>query len=737
MTFSMKVKVENAIAPYNKSYLSYELLLSSILLAFAYGVFNAYTPTGLCCYPLVGIFFLGAVYSIYYSTYYARFCRILLGFVVLLSYFAGSFVFNFKEEQYNSINTFYYEAEIVAKGSVVSRPVIAVYDNRTYYKFEVQLQALQSLKEGASGKWSRAEGVVRVFMPIEEGEVKENMGLTFSVRIKPFHYKALPGAIELKARYHSEALVGKVFDGKLLHKKGESSWFSTVKNSMRNACADRFQKYLSPQGAILVEGILFGADYTVLDKELTEQFSRTGLIHILSVSGSHIALLFAVLCGLGKRLGLKKKKIIPLALVVVLFYAWLAGFTYPVIRSVLIAFIASIAFISDRQYKGTQALHLTLLIILISSPYALFDISCQLSFAAAYGIVVFFPYLKERWGEKVSFIGLSIGLCASAMLFTLPFQSYYFQQLSLSMFVANLLITPLLEALLILGLMTVFLPLPALFLVMEIIIKWALLLTMTLGQIKYSMMTLKAYDAVESILYYFAIILFFFYLTRRLSLQRLISLGLVVVMSGLLYSHLSYKAFTRIHILSFPLEQTILFEGKDKKLLYVDFKNTKQGSRVKDEILKVMRFKGISKIDLLLTNKNTRVHYKEELKELKDRLQSSLVIIKNKEKIKTLQISPNGKLTIYGERDGSLSLAMSQEEKLFFLVNGQGGKKYLQLKKYNILWLADGLGQLSMIDFPNLKGRIYWKLPKGMMKNMELEEAFFTDKDYIPPISFY
>ena len=75
--------------------------------------------------------------------------------------------------------------------------------------------------------------------------------------------------------------------------------------------------------------LLFGGNYNDIPEVVMTSFSATGIIHILSVSGSHVALLFGFLYLLGRWLSLPRRLVILPAILLVLFYAVLSGLCRP------------------------------------------------------------------------------------------------------------------------------------------------------------------------------------------------------------------------------------------------------------------------------------------------------------------------------------------------------------------------------------------------------------------------
>ena len=70
--------------------------------------------------------------------------------------------------------------------------------------------------------------------------------------------------------------------------------------------AQQFEENLDPSIASLGSSLVLGGQYAMLPETMVKLFSETGLIHILSVSGSHIALLFLIISIVLQRVHLRK-----------------------------------------------------------------------------------------------------------------------------------------------------------------------------------------------------------------------------------------------------------------------------------------------------------------------------------------------------------------------------------------------------------------------------------------------
>ncbi|CAM4314809.1 ComEC/Rec2 family competence protein [Flavobacterium terrigena] len=207
----------------------------------------------------------------------------------------------------------------------------------------------------------------------------------------------------------------------------------------------------------LLMALLFG-EKTELSKELSNSYTQAGIIHILAISGLHIALIYGIVLWLTKPLQRWKKGkvyIFLISLSVLWFYAVLAGFSASIVRAAVMFSIIAFAKILNRQSNIYNSLALSAMFLLLYNPNYLFDVGFQLSFAAVLSIVVFQPFVRKYSYSKYYVLRETKSLLLIslvAQIGVLPLTLYYFGQFPLLFLVANLIAIPLSSVILILGL---------------------------------------------------------------------------------------------------------------------------------------------------------------------------------------------------------------------------------------------------------------------------------------------
>lgn len=186
-----------------------------------------------------------------------------------------------------------------------------------------------------------------------------------------------------------------------------------------------------------------------LNDDLKLDYSRSGAMHILAVSGMHVAVIYMIL---NMMLGLvfrSDKLKIPKNLVIILFlwfYAFITGMSASVLRAtVMFTFVAS-GFAIDRKSIIYNTISLSALVILMFFPNHILDPGLQLSYAAVIGIVYFQPRILKWLSPKNKMLRMAWEMTAvtlAAQIATLPVTLFYFNQFPNYFLLSNFLAVPL------------------------------------------------------------------------------------------------------------------------------------------------------------------------------------------------------------------------------------------------------------------------------------------------------
>ena len=324
-----------------------------------------------------------------------------------------------------------------------------------------------------------------------------------------------PGMIDIERLMRARGVTARLHAGKAGVKvTPQSSGFLRNIEDVRAHYRAKMREAMPESDAAAVFAMVFGG-YEGLRPELVEAFTATGLVHILSVSGSHITLLAGLAAWLASAFSLRRG----LAAVAVAFavfgYAALSGFVAPAVRAAIMGGLSFFALTAGREYDGRRILVIVALAMLFVSPLLLFDVSFQLSFAATAGLLCLSPRLRE-WSFFAPLpraLRDGFALTLGAQLATLPICAWYFHVVSLSSLVANLLVVPILELLMVAalfaGLLALVLPFLAriVFALDSLLLGFSYELTRALSALPFSRIYLPPVHVYAAAIYY-ALLLF-------------------------------------------------------------------------------------------------------------------------------------------------------------------------------------------------------------------------------------
>ncbi len=145
-------------------------------------------------------------------------------------------------------------------------------------------------------------------------------------------------------------------------------------------------EYLEPDIAGVAAALVYG-DRSGLQYSILSDFSRSGLSHILVVSGLHLSILSAILLPVFKKLFRKKVLVYSALILFVIFYTLLCGVKLSVLRAAFVVIMIAISNIISRRADTYSSLGLGALLITLSNPYSSIDLSLLLSLFATIGIL--------------------------------------------------------------------------------------------------------------------------------------------------------------------------------------------------------------------------------------------------------------------------------------------------------------------------------------------------------------
>ncbi len=221
--------------------------------------------------------------------------------------------------------------------------------------------------------------------------------------------------------------------------------------SMKNSLSQVIDQTTVAPFRQILSGLLLG-EGNAIPQSIKEDFKRSGVYHILAISGLHIGIISILIFAIMKMVGLGEEVATPLVLAFLLVYVCAIGWKWSAVRAAIMVATGLVARLIKREKDVVTSIALAAFIILIIWPLALFDVGFQLSFIATLSIVELVPLLLEILSpKKGGAVVTALAISLSAQIGTIPLQAYYFNQVSLISPIANLFIVPLVTVVVQLG----------------------------------------------------------------------------------------------------------------------------------------------------------------------------------------------------------------------------------------------------------------------------------------------
>jgi competence protein ComEC len=204
----------------------------------------------------------------------------------------------------------------------------------------------------------------------------------------------------------------------------------------------------------LVPGLVVG-DTSRLDAAVREDFRRTGLTHVVAVSGQNIAILLAVALLLARRAGLGPRGRAVAGFVLLAFFVLLARPSPSVLRAATMGSLALVGTLSGRERAALRLLAAAVLFLLLADPGLATSLGFALSVAATAGLLVLGPPLRDRLARRLpGWLADAVATPVAAQVACAPLLAAAFGRISLVAIPANVAAAPAIAPATVLGFVT-------------------------------------------------------------------------------------------------------------------------------------------------------------------------------------------------------------------------------------------------------------------------------------------
>lgn len=270
---------------------------------------------------------------------------------------------------------------------------------------------------------------------------------------------------EVKLRYYQQGIAGFATLTEIdLASSSPLGFLASTRSNYVNEIDNLVnQGSVSSEAGALLQGLIVGDRTQLFSLGIYQEVKVLGLAHIVAVSGAHLVIVMSFLSLIVRNVPLSLRIKIGIQLAILGLYLCIVGFPISCVRAACMSALSIISVGGIRRSHALSALGVVVIVIITFIPTSAFSLSFLLSVCSTLGILLFMPLLLSWVSCSSSFLrSLVVEPCAmtlAALLTTLPFTISAFSLISLIAPVSNVLATPFVSFLCIVGLLSfIFLP---------------------------------------------------------------------------------------------------------------------------------------------------------------------------------------------------------------------------------------------------------------------------------------
>jgi len=302
------------------------------------------------------------------------------------------------------------------------------------------------------GKQRPVSGALLLTMPadsIHAAAINYGDELLIPARYNPVDPPFNPAEFNYKQYLAGQNIYAQAFiDPRHLHLLNHNAGNPVVAYAfkLRQRLVKRFKQYMHTPAAISVASTLILGYKAELDNDILQAYSQTGTIHVLSVSGAHVAIIWWIinlLLGFMDKYRYGKPFKAAICIALIWYYSLLTGLSPAVCRAAVMISLIIIGKTFNRRINTLNILAVSAMLLLLFNPFLITDVGFQLSYLAVAGLIVFQPIvyswldIDNKWLDKLWLL-CSVSIAAQAITF--PLSAYYFHQFPVYFLGSNLFI---------------------------------------------------------------------------------------------------------------------------------------------------------------------------------------------------------------------------------------------------------------------------------------------------------
>ncbi len=323
----------------------------------------------------------------------------------------------------------------------------------------IELKNVQGWSPGSGqeGETSKRGNVI-CYIEANEGLVVPKAGSVVAVEgeVSYFDTARNPGEFDAQDYYRILGVEFRLYKTRIRTESSRYSAYHEILYQLRCHFEGVFDSALAPKDASIMKAVLLG-NKSELDTQSRQLFQRSGIAHILAISGLHITLLGMGLYKMLRKVCIPQAVCAVVSIGLMIAYGDMVGMSSSAYRAVFMFGMQLVAQMLRRTYDMLTALALAAVLILFEQPLYLYHSGFQLSFGAILGVGCLSDVVKpvelgkgRRLTEKAA-----LSLCGSLSIFLVhfPIMLCVYYEFPIYSFLLNLVIIPAMSFLMAAGLL--------------------------------------------------------------------------------------------------------------------------------------------------------------------------------------------------------------------------------------------------------------------------------------------
>ena len=254
------------------------------------------------------------------------------------------------------------------------------------------------------------------------------------------------GNFDEKSYDASRKIDFKVTGAQVLGVYGKTDWFAEKLSVLAERLRSVYDREMSPKNAGVLTGMVLG-DKSSMDTEIKSMYQKSGLSHVLCVSGLHLSVIGMTLYRFLKKRGFSYQMAGGICGGIVFCFAFMSGFEVSAKRAFFMFVLLLLANGIGRSYDSMTALAVSGMVFLMENPFLIFHTGFLFSFGAVAGVVVVGNALVDGWVPKSGLVK-KILTSTGIQLVTLPLVCSFYFEIPIYAVLINLILLPFMGAVL-------------------------------------------------------------------------------------------------------------------------------------------------------------------------------------------------------------------------------------------------------------------------------------------------